>query len=102
MRKKNYDLLRKNANIKGKRWKNGRKKRKLSLYLGKKSFWKKGGEKMSYFGQIFNPWSVTKINCLRRKMVPAMEKNLLANINLDKKGDKKSGRKFDEREKGRL
>ena len=49
-----YDLLRKNANIKGKRCKNGGRG-KLSLYLGEKiSFWKKVcGAKLSYFGEIY-------------------------------------------------
>ena len=83
-----------------------KKEETFTVLRGKKyHFGKKEGAKMSYFGQIFNPWSVTKINCLRRKMVPAMEKNLLANINLDKKEikrqDARERRKFNERKRER-
>ena len=55
--KKYEDLSRKNANIKGKRWKKGGK---FSLYLWKKiSFWKKGGgAKILSYLDIIHPCKV--------------------------------------------
>ena len=50
-----YDnLSRKNANLKGKWWKNG-KKGEIFTVLGEKiSFWKKGcGAEISYFEEIY-------------------------------------------------
>ena len=56
--KKYDDLLRKNANLREKRWKNG----KFSLYqVEKYNFWKKrggGGQKYNNLGKLYNPVTI--------------------------------------------
>ena len=53
--KKYDDLLGKKANIRGKRWTKEEKGQIFTLFLGKISFLRGGGAKISYFGQIYTP-----------------------------------------------
>ena len=55
---KNDDVLRKSANIRGKRWENGKKEEIFTAPRGKISFLEmEEGPNISYFGQIFTPGS---------------------------------------------
>ena len=57
--KKYDDLLRENAQIRGKRWKNGGKEEIFTVLREKRSFWKSwgggGGKNINYLGNI-HPW----------------------------------------------